>query len=118
MQHPAEKSQLLSGPDAELNELPYRSLVVIGRAVQASLLKRWFSRGPVLGDAREDGLAVLHDEVDVELNTVEILLEQQIISRTTEIVEYRVGEFLSDHGVHARQIRQRVDAHATDLSRA
>ena len=64
----------------KVDEATHGLAVVGGRAVQAGLLERRLGRWPVLRDAREQALPVVHDEVDVELDAVEVLLQQQIVA--------------------------------------
>jgi hypothetical protein len=46
--------------------------------VQPGLLKRRFGGRPVLRHAEERTVAVVHDEIDVELDAVEVLLDQEV----------------------------------------
>ena len=78
MQHPPEKPECLNGLDAELHETADRLRCMLGRAVQTGLLKRGLVGRELLRHAREHALAILEDQVDVELDAVEVLLEEEV----------------------------------------
>src|SRR5262249_2320873 len=82
VQHASRKTERLDRLHREFHELTDRLGTMVGRAVQAGFLKRGLRRRPVLGDAREDALAVFEDEVDVELDAVDVFLEKEIVART------------------------------------
>ena len=86
VQDAAVQPERLDRLDDEVHEPADLALVVIGRAVETRLLERGLGGRPVLGHAREDALAVVHHEVDVELDAVEVLLQQQVVARPEDRV--------------------------------
>ena len=87
--------------------------VVVRRAVQTGLLKRRLGRRPVLRDAREHALPVLHDQVDVELDAVEVLLQQRDRCRARKIdVVLGIYDCCRTSAVDARERLEVVDPDA------
>ena len=64
MEDASAKAELPDGLHAQFDEPADRSGVVVRRAMQACLLKRWLHSGPVLGDAGERALALVQDQVE------------------------------------------------------
>ena len=99
------------------DEAAHLLAVVVRWAMQAGLLERGLRCRPVLRDAGEHTLAVLHDQVDVELDTVEVLLQQEIVAGPEDDVELRIHHLAHDR-VDARKILGGVDPNATHRARA
>ena len=105
VQDPAVQPEGLDGLHDEVDEPADLLAIVIGRAVQAGLLERRLGRGPVLRHAGEDAGSVVHDQVDVELHAVEVLLEEEVVPGSEDPVA--LG---ADDAAHERiDLRQRLE---------
>jgi hypothetical protein len=113
VQHASRKPERLDRLHREFHESTDRLSAMVGRAVKAGFLKRRLRSRPVLGDAREDALAVFEDEVDVELDAIEVFLEKEIVART-EIDDLWAFELLADDPVDVGQRLEGVDPDGPD----
>ena len=70
VEHPAAEPERLNRPHAQIDQPAHGLLLVVWREVQACFLEGGLGGGPVLGHAGEHALAVLQDQVDIELHAI------------------------------------------------
>ena len=116
VQNPAVQSEGLDGLHDEFDEPADLLAIVVGRAVQAGLLERRLGRGPVLRHAGEDAGSVVHDQIDVELHAVEVLLEEQVVPGSEDPVGLGPHDG-ADERIEPRQRFEVVDPYAAHRAR-
>ena len=112
VEHTAAQPELLNGLDAQVDEPPDFSTIVVGWTVQARLLERWLGRRPVLRHAREHAFSVVHQEVDIELDSVQVLLQQEVVAGAKDVVVFGIHHAAYE-GVDPRERLDVVDPHTT-----
>ncbi len=113
VQHTGAEPERLDCPNAEIDEPANGLAVVSRRAVQTGLLERGLGRRPVLRDAREQAPPVVHDQVDVELDAVQVLLQQQIVAGPEDHVVLG-GHDAPHQRIHPRKRLHVVHSDAAD----
>ncbi len=111
--HPTVQPERLHRLDAQRHQPTDGPAVVVRRAVQAGLLQRRLGGRPVLGDAVKHALPLVHYQIDVELDPVQILLEQQVQSGPEDVVVFRHDD-AANQPEHVRQRGEIIDAHASE----